>query len=35
MKWKKCKKKPVVVEYREVEPNEVGVKTLEGYKNAD
>ena len=30
--WKKCKKKPVVVEFREVRIGEEGVETLEGYK---
>jgi len=32
MKWRKCRKRPVVVEFREVRPNEDGVETLEGFK---
>ncbi|MBD3405107.1 MAG: hypothetical protein GF411_03095 [Candidatus Lokiarchaeota archaeon] len=31
-KWKKARKKPVLVEFREVEFDEHGVETLEGYK---
>ena len=30
--WKKCRKKPIVVEFREVQPDELGVETLEGFK---
>jgi hypothetical protein len=33
--WKKCKKKPIEVEFREVQPNETGVETLEGFKPCD
>lgn len=35
MKWKKCRKKPIVVEFREVDPDENGVETLEGFKPCD
>lgn len=31
-KWKKCKKLPITVEFREVEQDESGMETLEGYK---
>ncbi len=34
-KWKQCRKLPIVVEFREVMPNEDGVETLEGYKPCD
>lgn len=30
--WKNCMKKPVVVQVREVRPNEEGIETLEGFK---
>lgn len=33
-KWKRCRKKPVEVEFREVRQGEDGVETLEGYKVA-
>lgn len=32
MKWKKARKKPIIIQFREIEPNEKGVETLEGYK---
>lgn len=33
--WKKCRKRPIVVEFREVQPNETDVETLEGFKPCD
>ena len=30
--WRKARKKPVTIEFREVNPDETGVETLEGYK---
>jgi len=33
--WKKCKKKPITVEYRLVNPGENEVETLEGFKPCD
>jgi len=30
--WMKCRKRPVVVEFRKVRPDEGGVETLEGFK---
>lgn len=35
IEWKKARKKPVVIEWREVNPSETGVETLEGYKPCD
>ena len=32
MTWKKTRKKPVVVKFREVRPDENGIETLEGFK---
>jgi hypothetical protein len=30
--WRKCMKRQIIVEFREVVPNEEGIETLEGYK---
>ena len=32
MKFRRCVKRPIEVEFREVKPDEKGVETLEGYK---
>jgi hypothetical protein len=31
-KWLQCRKRPIVVEFRTVQPDETGVETLEGFK---
>jgi len=33
--WRNCRKKPVVVQYRKVRPDEEGVETLEGFRPCD
>jgi NAD-dependent SIR2 family protein deacetylase len=33
--WRKCRKRPMVVAFREVKPNEHGIETLEGFKPCD
>ena len=31
--WRKAMKKPIIINVRDIEPNEIGVETLEGYKS--
>ncbi len=32
MNWKRARKKPIIIDFREVKPDETGIETLEGYK---